>query len=162
VGGIVGEVVHRTTKNGKPFGIINLEDLTGNLELALFGDDYLKFKPYLETGLFVFVRGLIQPRFRDSDQLEFKVQHMELLNDLRAKRLKELHCSIKLENVNSALISSLAALAKAHPGDTQIRLRVSHPEAEMVVFLESAKLSVNPEDVVFEKLQAIPGLSLNL
>jgi hypothetical protein len=67
-----------------------------------------------------------------------------------------------LENVNSALISSLAALAKAHPGDTQIRLRVSHPEAEMVVFLESAKLSVNPEDVVFEKLQAIPGLSLNL
>lgn len=162
VGGIVGEVVHRTTKNGKPFGIINLEDLTGNLELALFGDDYLKFKPYLETGLFVFVRGLIQPRFRDSDQLEFKVQHMELLNDLRAKRLKELHCSIKLENVNSALISSLAALAKAHPGDTQIRLRVSHPESEMVVFLESAKLSVNPEDVVFEKLQAIPGLSLNL
>jgi hypothetical protein len=67
-----------------------------------------------------------------------------------------------LENVNSALITSLAALAKARPGDTQIRLRVSHPESEMVVFLESAKLSVNPEDVVFEKLQAIPGLSLNL
>ncbi|MBM3170910.1 MAG: DNA polymerase III subunit alpha [Bacteroidetes bacterium] len=162
VGGIVGEVTHRTTKTGKPFGILNLEDLTGNIEIALFGDDYLKFKPYLETGLFVFVRGLIQPRFRDSDQLEFKVQHMELLNDLRAKRLKELHCSIKLENVNSELISSLSALAKEHPGETQIRLRVSHSEAEMVVFLESAKLSVNPEDVVFEKLQAIPGLSLNL
>jgi DNA polymerase-3 subunit alpha len=162
LGGIVGDVVHRTTKNGKPFGILNVEDLTGTTEIALFGDDYLKFKPYLETGLFVFVRGLVQQRFRDSDQLELKVQHIELLNDLRAKRLKDITCSIQLKSVNPEFIQFLHSIIKEHPGDTLLKIRIADPESETMVSLESAKLKIHPGDEVFELLQGIEGLTLKV
>jgi len=162
LGGIVGDVVHRTTKNGKPFGILNVEDLTGTTEIALFGDDYLKFKPYLETGLFVFVRGLVQQRFRDSNQLEFKVQHIELLNDLRAKRLKEITCSIQLKCVNPEFIQFLHSIIKEHPGDTLLKIRIADHESETIVSLESAKLKIHPGDEVFELLQGIKGLTLKV
>ena len=41
--GIVVDFSHRTTRNGKPFGSMTLEDYTGNHRFVFFGDDYIKY-----------------------------------------------------------------------------------------------------------------------
>ena len=51
--GIVTAHQSRMSKNGKAFGIFNLEDFTGTFEFALFGDDYAKFKGYLDAEFYV-------------------------------------------------------------------------------------------------------------
>ena len=45
-GGLVTSVNHRMTKNQKPFGIVNIEDYDDSYELAVFGEEYAKFKGY--------------------------------------------------------------------------------------------------------------------
>jgi DNA polymerase-3 subunit alpha len=44
VGGLVGNVQHKMTKMGKPFGTFVLEDYNESYEFAIFGEDYVKFQ----------------------------------------------------------------------------------------------------------------------
>jgi DNA polymerase-3 subunit alpha len=44
IAGILSSVNHRTTKKGDPMASFNLEDYTGSLNLALYSEDYLKYK----------------------------------------------------------------------------------------------------------------------
>ncbi len=46
VAGIITEVFHGTTKNGKAYGSINLEGYSGSHRLYLFGKDYITYKNY--------------------------------------------------------------------------------------------------------------------
>ena len=34
------------TKNGKPYGILKIEDFTGSGEIPLFGQDYIEYSKY--------------------------------------------------------------------------------------------------------------------
>ena len=52
VGGIVTSVSHRTTKNGKPYGVVVLEDYEDSMEFFLFSEKYIKFKQYLPDSVF--------------------------------------------------------------------------------------------------------------
>lgn len=50
IAGMIKSVEHRTTKSGKPFGIILIEDLTGVREVLTWAESY---SPALEEGLLV-------------------------------------------------------------------------------------------------------------
>src|SRR5690606_25820777 len=63
IGGIVAAANHRIAKSGKPFGSFIIEDYSDSFEIMVFGEDYIKFKGYLQEGLFVQIRGLVQERF---------------------------------------------------------------------------------------------------
>ncbi|MCD4817640.1 MAG: DNA polymerase III subunit alpha [Candidatus Cloacimonetes bacterium] len=57
IAGIVEKIVKKTTKKGKPFAFIELEDQFGHFELSLWKEDYGKFLPMLEEGKEVFIIG---------------------------------------------------------------------------------------------------------
>ncbi|HZY37839.1 MAG TPA: DNA polymerase III subunit alpha, partial [Mucilaginibacter sp.] len=57
VGGLVGNVQHKMTKTGKPFGTFVLEDYNESYEFALFGDDYVKFRNLMVDGYFLHLKG---------------------------------------------------------------------------------------------------------
>lgn len=56
IGGIIAAANHRVSKNGKPFGILVIEDYSDSFEMMVFGEDYVKFKGYLQEGYFVQIR----------------------------------------------------------------------------------------------------------
>ncbi|MDB5261676.1 MAG: polymerase subunit alpha, partial [Adhaeribacter sp.] len=72
VAGIVSNVVIRTAKNGNPFALFTLEDYDSTLNMALFGEDFVKFAQYLREGMFVFIKGKVQLRYKTEDQWELK------------------------------------------------------------------------------------------
>jgi DNA polymerase-3 subunit alpha len=51
-----------TKKEGKPFAVVILEDLTGSLELMIWSDAYAKAAPLLEVGNVVTVTGRLDLR----------------------------------------------------------------------------------------------------
>ena len=82
-GGMVTEAEHRMSKAGKPFGSMTIEDYHGSHKIMFWRDDYLKFKDYMVNGWFLFVKGKVQlKQFRGADEMEFKVQRIELLSDI--------------------------------------------------------------------------------
>ena len=59
-----------TKVSGKPCGFVTLEDFEGSGELALLGDDWLKWQGSLQNEYRVYITAKCQQRFRDSNSYE--------------------------------------------------------------------------------------------
>ena len=109
--GVVTSVLSLTTKTGRPFGRFTLEDYNGSHEFALFGKDYEKFRNFMFNDYFLFVKGKVQPRpYSDNGDLEFKIQHIMQLSEVRDKMIKEIHISLPLESVTERFVKEFSEL----------------------------------------------------
>src|SRR5688500_5642000 len=88
LGGIVTAVEHRTTKTGKPFGKFSIEDYSGNTSFVLFGEDYLKFKTFMNIGWFLFIEGMVVKNTWGQQNIEYKIRNIDLLNEIGVKKSK--------------------------------------------------------------------------
>ena len=62
LGGMVSDFQTKPGKNG-PWGILRLEDLTGSMELRMFGRTFADFNGYCTPGQFIRVIGKYQRRY---------------------------------------------------------------------------------------------------
>ena len=67
IGGIIGEVEHRISKNGKGWARFTVEDYTDSYEFRIFGEEYLKFKHFLFESNFIYLRLLVKEGWRNRD-----------------------------------------------------------------------------------------------
>ena len=58
-GGLVTNVEHRISQQGRPWGMFTLEDYFGSHEFRLFSDDYLNFKNFMVDEWMVIVSGQV-------------------------------------------------------------------------------------------------------
>ncbi|MEI6185466.1 MAG: DNA polymerase III subunit alpha, partial [Bacteroidota bacterium] len=77
--GLVSGAQHRTTKTGKSFGILSVEDFTGKTEIPLWSDEYMKFKDYLEPGKNILITGNFKEQNWKPGEYEFKINGIRLL-----------------------------------------------------------------------------------
>lgn len=153
--GVVTDVQHRVSKNGQGFGIFKLEDFNDALELAMFKEDYLKYKHFFEIGAFLYVTGKVQQRFGQSDQFEVKVAKVELLQDIRASRVKSLLFSVRLDSLNDDLLKRLDSLIRNNPGSTQIKFRVHDMEQNYSIDLPSKTTRIDMNNKFVEEMEKL-------
>jgi len=153
IGGIVTDISHRTSRNGNPFGILTLEDYNGSYSFYLFSDDYLKYKQFFEVGWFLYIKGTVSPQKWRNDELEFKIQEMNLLSDIREKLCKGITLSVNLEDVTEAFADQLEEFIKEHPGNCVISCQVHDVEENVIAELMSRKYKIGTENEVFEQLE---------
>src|SRR5690554_1126272 len=67
VGGIITNIEHRVTKNGKGWGVITLEDYDGSYEFRFFNDDYLKYRMYFNQNQFTYMRFTVREGWVDKN-----------------------------------------------------------------------------------------------
>ena len=156
VAGIVSGYAHRTTKNGKPFGTLTMEDYNGNFTFFLFGDDYLKFKEYLMQGWFLYLQGRVVERKWGNNELEFKIHSIELLNDLRDKKTKGIMVNVNLEEMTESLINHIELICREHKGDCALHMNLIDTQENIAVELMSRKYKVNPSNKMMEEMKKIP------
>lgn len=155
-GGMITTVNHKMTKNGKPFGTFVLEDYSDSFEFALFGDDYVRFKSFILTpGFFVHIRGKVQERFGQADNLELKISNIELLTEILDKKGKSLTLEVSLSRIGDELIEKITTLAEKHPGNAQVRFRISEMQEKMEISLASRKLRVKPDLEFVKALETV-------
>jgi DNA polymerase III subunit alpha len=160
--GIVTGLQHRTTKTGKPFGSLTLEDYSGSFQFMLFGDDYMKFKNYMVDGAFLYIRGKSTEQKWGNRGPEFKIQSIDLLHDIREKLCKSIHLSIATHHVNEELISFLEDVLTSHKGQCQVKLNIVDTEENIVVEMLAKRFRINPENAFLEKLKSRPELEMRL
>ncbi|MEO1051628.1 MAG: DNA polymerase III subunit alpha [Bacteroidota bacterium] len=153
--GSVSDFSHRTTKTGKPFGTMTLEDYNGSFTFFLFGEDYLKFKEYMMKGWFLYITGRVAEQRWGNNRLEFKIANIELLNDLRDKKSKGLLISIRLNEINQELIGKIEMLCEEHKGECPLKVNVVDTEANIAVELMSRKYKINPSNAMIDNIQKL-------
>jgi DNA polymerase-3 subunit alpha len=153
IGGIVNGVEHRTTKTGRPFGRFTLEDYSGSYTFTLFGDDYLKFKTFMNVGWFVFVEGAVLKNNWGQQNLEFKIRNIDLLNELGVRRSKGLQIRISTTDLTSDFIGNIEAICQEFTGNTPVYLKVRDEQENISLELLSRKFRINPVNDLVKKMR---------
>lgn len=139
-GGIITAVNERfSQKTGKPFGFVTIEDFEGSGELALFGDDWARWNGLMKENYTIFVTAKCQPRYRNSDLYEMKVQNVQQLYDVKEKRLEKFTISIPASKVTDETISNLSTLLDGNEGNTQLYIQLHTSENDFVTLRSKGK-----------------------
>ncbi|WP_316813184.1 DNA polymerase III subunit alpha [Pedobacter heparinus] len=160
VGGLVVVAAQRMTKTGKPFGTLVFEDYDDTCELALFGDDFIKFKQFLTDGYFLQIRGRVGERFRKEGDWEFKITSINLLSELRDKLAKSVTIQVPIERVNDDFMGQILAILENNKATTeqqncQLLFDVYDREQNVMVKLPSKSLKINPTNDFLSQLAAL-------
>lgn len=165
-GGMISTVNHRVSQKGKPWGNFILEDYGSSFEFVLFGEDYVKYKPYMSIGYFVNVRGKVQERWNQSELVEFKIIGVQLLSELREKMLKSITLNVPVDEVTESFIEYLEGLIKENnkekPGTCTLKINVMDNEDDIQVTLPSRKVRINPDNLFLNTIQDLPNVTFKL
>jgi DNA polymerase III subunit alpha len=160
LGGIVTIVEHRTTKTGKPFGKFSLEDYSGSTTFTLFGEDYLKFKTFMNTGWFLFIEGAVMKNSWGQQNIEYKIRNIDLLNEIGIKRSRGVQLRVNAGEITADLISKIEGVCHAYAGSTPLYLKVRDDQENMVLELMSRKFRINPVNDMVKEMKKVGDVEI--
>lgn len=137
VAGIVTEVKHAISKTGKPFGFLTIQDYTDSYRLALFGKDYENFRKYCYMDYPLLLKGKVQPRPYNDQELEFKIKTMMMLSQVREEMVNNLQLTIPLSKINQQLINEIKINALAKKGKVNLKFKIVDLEENIGIELFS-------------------------
>ncbi len=152
VGGIITDAKHLMTRNGKPFGKFTLEDYSGNYEFALFGEEYLKFKAFMNENVMILIRGMVkryQPRWEGAvERIEPSLKEVVLLQDVLEKMCQSISLKLPLDEVTQEHIDDINQLVDSYRGNKRVNFTIFDPEKEKINIqlpLRKSGVKVNKE-----------------
>lgn len=160
--GMVTEAYEGMNKNGKMFANMTISDYEGALKIFFFGQNYIEFGKFCKKGLFLLIKGKVQPRFRSQnggpEMLEFKVTSAELLQDVRSTRVKKIAVDLPLFAINEQFIAELSTHCIQNKGNTLLEFNIVDPETKTSINLFSRNVKVNPSDDFIDYLRTKEGI----
>ena len=114
VGGILAEVQIRTTKMGKQYARVVLEDLGASMEINFSANNFEKLSGFLTKDNIVLVK--VRPSF--DEELRFSALGVEMLNVERGD--SELRLALRPEDLTQTSIASLREILSRYPGRSPV------------------------------------------
>ncbi|MBC8112578.1 MAG: DNA polymerase III subunit alpha, partial [Verrucomicrobia bacterium] len=162
VAGIISKSQVRQGKNGNYYAFFTLSDYKSSIDLALFGESYLKFGHFVKDGSYVFVRGKVQNKYNRADDWEFSLTHLQLLEEVRTKFTKGVNVFLKINEITPDTLPTITEIISQYPGDCQLRLTIVDEIHKIKVETFSRTVRVLPSNDLLKSLENIPGLSFEL
>lgn len=148
VAGIITSVSHLTTKTGSPFGKFIVEDYSGTFEFALFKDDYIRHRNYLNEYWFVLITVKIDSWYNKKDMREvnrLSVGSIDLLSELRDKKIKKVAVNILLDDLDEPMITNIRTLMNKNKGTIPLQVNVHENGTSIEMPSRSIKVNLSRE-----------------
>jgi DNA polymerase-3 subunit alpha len=144
-GGIITAVREGQTKRGSPYTIFKIEDYVGSYEIALFSEDSVNFGRYARIGLSVYIEAKVQPRRYRENELEVKINTINLLSEVKEKLVSKITLQIPLSKLNDTTVTELSALMKNNSGNSLLYFQIIGDERHMNIqlFSRPTRIRVN-------------------
>ena len=136
-GGVVTSVKSRFAKNGNPFGIVTIEDFNGSGELALFGEEWGKWRGMLVESSNVYVTAKMVPRFRGSNLYDMRISDIQYMNTVKEQRIDKVTIKINSDKIDSQLVTDLLTVVADNPGETALYFQILDAEGNGTIHLRS-------------------------
>lgn len=143
LGGIVTAVRSKYTKTGKPCGFVTIEDFDGSGELALFGEEWGKWRGMLIEGCTVMVKAQFVQRFRNSDMMEMRITDIQYMQTVKDTQIEKLTISLDADKLDDTTVSDLVTIIRDCPGSTQLFFQVRETGNSKPFMLRSRKEKVD-------------------
>ncbi|MHA7831793.1 MAG: DNA polymerase III subunit alpha [Flagellimonas sp.] len=159
VAGVITDVQHRVSKNGKGWGLFTLEDYNESYELRIFGEEYLKFRHFLMINSFVHVRAYVREGWVNRDtgkkgdpRLQFN--DFKQLQDVMDAFAKKLTIKLNIDRLQEQRIQTLKDTLTLHKGDHPISFVIYEMQEEIKLKLSSRKQKVKINSELLSELEA--------
>src|SRR5699024_8397282 len=103
VAGIITDVQHLTSRNGKGWAKFTVEDYQDTCELKIFGEEYLKYRHFLLPNNFLYIKAFIKEGWfnkhtgqKGNPRVQFRA--FKQLQDIMAEFTKKLTIQININN----------------------------------------------------------------
>ena len=150
--GIVTDLKDLTTRNGKPFGRITIEDFSGPYELSLFGKDYEAYRPKAQLHTSLFVKGEIREKYSLKPEeraqgktapFDLRISDISLLGNVTEDFVSGITLNVMSGQVDAAFRKELVRLLKASPGETPLLIYIVDPATGYKIEFKSKKFKVS-------------------
>ena len=145
IAGLVVDAQHRLTKTGKKFAVLQLEDFTAKAEFMIWSEDYVRYEKYLEKGRVILIEGGFKQRY-NTDQYEFKIFKMHLLETIKPALTKLINIDIEASHIDETLIDFFHNNIKNNPGNTLIKFNITEHALKQKLTLSTLENSFTMND----------------
>ncbi len=150
IAGLVTDAQHKVSRKGNNFGVIILEDFSGKTELMLFGEDYVRYKNYLEKGNNLIICGCFRTRYNGEDY-EFKITSINLLETAKMNLTRQVEICMEPASLTDEFVYFIETNVKSNPGKSTLKFRIKEPQENLEIILNSIDkgFTMNEEMAVF-------------
>lgn len=126
VAGLLTSVQHRTARqSGNPYGIVELEDFSGEVSVMFLGKAYQEFAPSLVADSIVVIKGRVSSR---DDGFNLHAQSLFVPDTGQSLGSGPLVISVPEVKATTDVVSALNDVLIRHSGDNEVRLRLVRGE----------------------------------
>ncbi|WP_299116346.1 DNA polymerase III subunit alpha [uncultured Winogradskyella sp.] len=146
-GGVVTDVQHRISKQGKGWAIFTIEDYTDSFDFRIFGEDYLKFRHFLVQNSFVHVQAFVKEGWINRDtgkkgDPRIQFNNFQLLHDVMDTYAKKLSVQLDINELKENTVQNLEEMFRIHQGTNSLSFIVYDSEDKIKLNMPSRKQKV--------------------
>ena len=141
-GGVVTAVRSRFSKTGVPCGFVTIEDFDGSGELALFGEEWGKWRSMLIESSTVYITAKAVPKFRGSNIYDIRIGDIQYMKTVKEKAIESITIVINTDTINTAVVSDLVETIESSPGDTTLFFQIHDTEGNLHLRSKAKKVEV--------------------
>ncbi|MBT8308293.1 MAG: DNA polymerase III subunit alpha [Maribacter sp.] len=158
IAGVVSDVQHRISKNGKGWALFTIEDYTDTFEFRIFGEEYLKFRHFLMINSFVYLKifireGWVNRETGKKGDPRMQFNSFMLLQDVMESFAKKLTIKLNIDELKEEQITDLKDTLVSHKGNHPLNFVVYEMEEEIKVNLSSRKQKVQITSELLHRLE---------
>ena len=156
-GGVVTDVQHRVSKQGKGWALFTVEDYTDSFEFRIFGEEYLRFRHFLVKSSFVYVRvyvkeGWINKDTQKKSEPRLQFSNFQLLHDVMETYAKKLSVQLNIKDLQEKRINILKDLFKMHEGNQALNFVIYDNDEKLKLNMPSRKQKVKISQELLDEL----------
>ncbi|HMC01025.1 MAG TPA: DNA polymerase III subunit alpha [Flavobacteriaceae bacterium] len=158
-GGVVTDVQHRVSRQGKGWALFTVEDYTDSYEFRIFGEEYLKFRHFLMKNNFVFVRVFIKEGWTNREtgkkgEPRIQFNNFQLLQDVMETHAKKLSIQLNIQDIKKDKISELKDLLHVHKGNHALNFVIYDNAESIKLQMPSRKQKVKISQELLDELES--------
>ncbi|WP_289644263.1 DNA polymerase III subunit alpha [Maribacter aestuarii] len=156
--GVITDVQHRVSKNGKGWAVFCMEDYTDSFEFRIFGEEYLKFRHFLMINSFVYLKvyvkeGWINRETGKKGEPRIQYNSFMLLQEVMDSYAKKLTIKLNIDELKKEGIHQLKDTLVSHKGNHPLNFVVYEMEEQIKVNLSSRKQKVQISCELLKQLE---------
>ena len=158
LGGMINELVVKTTKSGKRFVILRVEDFTGESKCVLWSESYVRYKDDLAEDKILLFEGKVERR-EGAAEPDVIVERILTIEEARKELTRGMVLRVAYSDDEEQLrkFDGVAAVLKRSSGPCPVYLTVRDPAGRAAQFKLGTDFTVNPTKVPVEELEMLLG-----
>ncbi|WP_417290437.1 DNA polymerase III subunit alpha [Corallibacter sp.] len=157
-GGVVTDVQHRVSKQGKGWALFTVEDYDASYEFRIFGEEYLKFRHFFVVNSFVYIKlfvreGWVNKNTGIKGDPRIQFNSFQLLHDVMDTYARKLSIQLHINDLQEKRIAILKELIQEHAGEKQLDFVVYDNEEKIKLNMHSRKQKVKISQELLNHLE---------